>query len=149
MNREANAFSFIVGLSAGILNVVCALTTLLNAAVALDYVESPALIPASFALLCVAIVNLAGGGVCLKNRAAGGILLLSSALPLLVVGAACLYFSLLKPDFFISLIGAEFGREVQRTAVGAGIFLVSVQLISAAAGVLSLVKPAKPKTLRG
>jgi hypothetical protein len=145
MNREANAFSFIAGLSAGILNVVCALTTLLNAVVALEYVAEPALIPASAALLAVAIVNITGGGVCLKNRIAGGIMMLGSALPLLIVGAACLYFSLFNPDLFLSVIGAEFGEEVQRTAVGAGIFLIFAQLISLTAGVVSLAKSAKPK----
>jgi hypothetical protein len=149
MNRGASAFGFIAGLCSGILNLTCALLVLENAIVALAYVPQPALLAAAAALLAVAGVNFAGGCACYRRRIAGGILMLSGAVPLLLIGVACLYLSLSSPNFFRSVIGAEFGEEVRRTAAGAGAFLIAVQLVSLAAALSCLVpqRTAKQKVI--
>lgn len=146
MKNGGNAFAFIAGLSAGILNLLVALVTLFNALIALAYVPEPALAAAAAALLAVAGVNFAGGCACRRNRIAGGILMLSGALPLLLFGAACLYLALSMPDFFTNVIGAEFGESVRYGALGAGILLTLTELLSIAAAVVSLKVPAKPET---
>lgn len=144
MNREANAFAFISGLSAGAVNLVCALVVLQNAIVAMEYVPNPALIPAASGLVVFAGIGLAGGCVCKRNRATGGILMLAGAFLLLLVAAACLYLSLTMPDFFTDVAGAEFGSEVRSAALGAGILLTFTNLLLTAAGITSLLVPAKP-----
>jgi hypothetical protein len=85
---------------------------------------------------------LAGGILCRKRRVAGGVMMLVSGFVLLIVGAVCVYVPLGMPEVFFNAFDAEYAEGVQRAVLGAGLLMGFAELLSTAAGVVSLaVKP--------
>jgi uncharacterized membrane protein HdeD (DUF308 family) len=143
MEQEGCAFAFVAGICAGILNLLCGLNALGNVLFALEYVVVPlGLIMAAAGLVAITVLNLAGGCICRKRRVAGGRIMLISAFLLLIIGAACVYIPARMPEVFLTF-GSEFAEGVQRAVLGAGLLMLFAELLSIAAGVVSLA--AKPK----
>ncbi len=136
MDKRGRTSAFVLGLIAGIFNILLSIIFLFAGIVAsagsslLGLGSATGIIWAILALAFIAaIINLIGGCICRSNRTAGGVMMLVTALPLLILSLIGL----------ISL-GAYpyYGLE---GSIILCVFLLIIELLSIAGAVLAFVPP--------
>ncbi len=143
---RGNGFSFVGGVCAGVLCVLCALNAMISIFSAMAYGEADIVMAlAGVALLAIAAANLVGGSISLAHRVAGGIMMLSTAFLLFIFGALCMYVALGRQEIFSNMFDAEYAVGVRRAVLGSGLLLVLAEMLSGVAGVMSLLVPSMPE----
>ena len=137
MNQKGKTSAFIMGLIAGIFNIILGIILLLGGLVAssvtymLNFSAETSMIGIIFGLVfVVTIVNLVGGCVVGSHRIAGGVMMMVSSLPLLIVS-------------LISVIGSAMASYYDYDSAGLlfGVFILIIELLSVIAAIIAFSGP--------
>lgn len=140
MNRKGKTSAFVLGLIAGIFNIIIGLIVLL---VGTSFVSMASSYEASvftsfwvFALMFLfAIINLIGGCVVLSNRIAGGVMMMVTGLPLLIL----FIIGTVSATSAISDYSYSYGYE--GTTLVVGIIMIIIELLSVIAAIVAFSGP--------
>lgn len=144
MKNRGETFAFVIGLSAGIFNLLIGCNALLGGLMVLGIVPAQTLTVMGL-LFAATAVNFAGGCACRSHRVAGGVMMLLTAFPLLISGALMICVRILPQELIAQLAGEAFDESVLRMLLGIGILLLIVEAASVAAAIVSLAAGARPE----
>ncbi len=139
MNKKGKTSAFVMGLIAGILNMIMGILMIFVATAASMSSSYGATITTAWMLALVVIltiINLVGGCVVLSNRIAGGVLMMISGLPMLIIFIVnTVNFTSIIPDF--SYYSYGYGSQVLVVAV----FMMIIELLSIIAAIIAFSGP--------
>jgi len=139
MNKRGRTSAFIMGLIAGIFNMILGIVVFLagmftvsaSSMFGLNHAAGAAWL-VIFLVFIVVIFNLIGGCIVRSNRIAGGVMMLVTGMPLLI-------FSLIAT---LSATAAySYSYYYDSTSLIVGIFVMAIELLSIIAGIIAFVPP--------
>lgn len=143
MKNGGRTFAFVAGLTAGIMNLLLGLNALLGTLLLSTFLGSLLIIGVAYFLITA--VNFAGGCACRSHRIPGGVMMLATAVPMLLIGAGCLFVPMMPSEMLNLPYGMDFAAISTRAMTGTGILMILIELVSIAAGVVSLTAREQPE----
>lgn len=141
MNKKGRTSAFVLGLISGIFNMIIGLilifvgTTLFSELSGFGMIDASGILWIFVLLFVVTIINLVGGCIVLSRRVAGGVMMLSTGLPLLILFIV----GTVSTTSALSSFGYLYSFD--DTALIVGGIMILIELLSVIAAIIAFVPP--------